>query len=259
MGAGRGRRSPKSGQSNYFVGFKKHTISGVVRWQGRWRVIPLYSQAHGAQVADVDRRLSLVEGVCDGFPGIWPVACVLGDRGYISEAHARRLREQRQIALLLHPRKDMKPPAGTDVEGCPACPCGERLIWEDYDVQDGVLIYRGDPAVCRRCPLAGTCPRQFEFDAGQSEVFWGMVPHHSQLARQLLRAFRPRIEPGFHTAKNQHRLKDFFINSQPLAETLCIISDIVETLDLLADLEAEHPRMTKNTLQQEIQQLELWG
>jgi hypothetical protein len=88
--------------------------------------------------------------------------------------------------------------------GCPLCPLGEPLIWEDYDPSDqGVLIYRGDPRHCPRCPLAGMCPRQFEFSAGAHETLWGMLPYHTRLSSELRRMFRPRIEQGFSTIKRR--------------------------------------------------------
>jgi hypothetical protein len=139
-----------------------------------------------------------------------------------------------------------------DADGCPVCPCGEQLVWEDYDIASEQLIYRGNPNVCRTCPLAGTCPKQFEHDAGRSETFWGMVPGYSRLARRILHQFRPRVEPGFILTKNKYCITDFFINSRSLAQAFCIASDILETLEILAKEWPARARETRQALIRDI-------
>ena len=151
----------------------------------------------------------------------------------------------------------MKPPAGAEKDGCPVCPLGERLIWEDYDLE-GWLIYRGQPGVCRVCPLAGGCAKQFEYDAARHETYLGMVPPHTNLARRILQKFRPRIEHGFNLTKNKYHVTDFFLNSRHLAQTLCGLSDILETLEILAQERPQKGRETRNALLHDIFQLELW-
>jgi hypothetical protein len=258
VGAGRGKRSPKSGQANYFVGYMKHSVYGLLRIAERWQAIPFHSRARPANEADVDMLMPLMQFVFQHLHSFWPVGFVIADRGYVSKKHSRRLREQWTVALILHPKKSMVPPKDSDQDGCPFCALGERLVWNDYDATDGTLIYRGNPNVCRCCPLAGTCPRQFEFDAKTHETFWGMVPYHSRLRQQLLRKFRPRIEPGFNSGKNRFRLKDFFINSQHLAESLCVMSDCLECLEILASQRPQRGRETRNALLGDINALELW-
>jgi len=258
IGASRGKRSPKSGQSNYFVGYKKHSVYGLLRTGETWRTVPFHSLARPANEADVDMLMPLMGFVLAHVHSFWPVRFVIGDRGYVSQQHSRQLREQWTVALILHPKKGMVPPKGCDQDGCPLCSLGERLVWSDYDAADGALIYRGEANVCGICPLAGTCPKQFEFAAETHETFWGMIPYHSRLRRRLLRKFRPRIEPGFNTGKNRFRLKDFFINSEHLAETLCVMSDCLECLEILARERPQKGRETRNALIGDINALELW-
>ena len=258
IGAGRGRRSPKSGQSNHFVGYKKHTISGLIRARGQWRPVPIFSLARPAGKADVEMLKPLLNHVRRRLGDIWPMHLVMGDKGYISAHRAQFLRQRWGVALVVSPKADMRPPANTDPSGCPLCPVGEKLVWEDYDPQDEMLLYSGSAAACQACPLSGRCTKRFEFAAAAHETFWGMVPHHSHLARELMRWFRPRTEPGFNTAKNRHRLKEFFINSRTLAQTLCTMSDIAEILKIMAqEAPQEALRAPKEQLR-EIKQLELW-
>ena len=253
-GADRGARSGKSGQSNYFVGYKKHSACGLVLRQGRFCRIPLCSLARPASLGDVEMLGPLVEAVGGGLNGVWPLGLVIADKGYIQGEQASQLRQRRHVALVVAPKKSMVPPPGCDAQGCPLCPAGEALAWEDYDSEGGGwLIYRGAPALCARCPLAGDCARQFEFAAGAHETFWGMVPSHSRLSRELLRKFRPRVEQGFNLAKNKFRLKGFFLNSLELAQILCVMCDILETLGFLAQERPQQGRETKIALQGELQ------
>jgi hypothetical protein len=259
IGAGRGKRSPKSGQSNYFVGYKKHTVYGLFRRERRWQPVPLFSLARAANVGDVQMMKPLLNFVRRRLNGVWPFSFAIGDKGYISAERACFLREQWHVALVVKPRKGMAPPAGADSSGCPLCPAGEALVWDDYAPDAGVLLYEGERAACTCCPLSGTCSKHFEFPAGAHETFWGMVPSHSQLARDLLRRFRPRIEPGFNTAKNRFALKDFFLNSRHMAQILCTLCDITETLEIIAQERPSRGRETKKAMSRDIKQPELWG
>lgn len=220
--------------------------------------MPLCSLVKPANVTDVEMLGPLVDFVYDQLAGVWPMRMVIGDQGYVQGKVARAMRQDRELALIVRAKKDMTPPADCDAAGCPLCRWGTRLIWQDYDPVDQVLVYHADPRVCVTCPLAGTCPKQFEFPAGRHETFWGMVPAHSRLSHRLLRQLRPRIDQGFNIAKNKFRLRDFFLNSRHLAQTLCILCDILDTLELLALERPQKGRETKTALHQNIQQPELW-
>lgn len=203
--------------------------------------------------------MPLVEAARQGTGGVWPLQLVIADKGYIGEAQAALLRLQWRMGLLVAPRKDMRPPTGCGEQGCPLCPRGEALVWEDYDPEDGGwLIYRGARQTCSTCELAGTCARQFEIAAGINETFWGMVPSHSRLCRELLRKFRPRIEQSFSLAKNKFWLKGFFLNSLELARQLCAMSDVLEVLKFLAEERPQRGHQTKKALQQDLQAPEFW-
>lgn len=217
---------------------------------GRFVRLPLCSLARPASVTDVEMLEPLLEALRRDLTGLWPMGLVILDKGYIQAEQASRWRRDHHVALITAPRKDMKPPPQCDQRGCPLCPLGEALEWEDYVAEDdGVLIYRGQPERCRVCPLAGGCARQFEFAAATHETFWGMVPSHSRLSRQLLRWFRPRIEQGFNLAKNHYRLKGFFLNSLELTQTLCEMCDVLETLGILAQQHPVADRELKKSLQ----------
>ena len=211
-----------------------------------------------ANVADVDMIEPLLDYLRLSLTSIWPIGLVIGDKGYVSASTARRLRERFQIALIVRSKNDMKLPDGCDTQGYPLCPEQERLIWDDYDPGDGVLLYRGDPQLCTRCWMRATCPKQFEFNAALHETFFGMVPLHSRLANELMRVFRPRIEQGFNTAKNRFRLRDFSLNSLLLAQMLCTMCDILDIAFFLAQQRPQNGRQMRNALIRDLNVTELW-
>ena len=224
-----------------------------------WHTLALDSQVWPAHLSDVETLMPLLRQTRQHVAGIWPLSVVLADKGYIQGQQSGWLRQNWHMALVLSPKKDMTPPQGCQADGCPTCPAGERLVWEDYLPEDGgVLIYRGDPAVCRCCALRGDCPRQFERQAAEHETYFGMVPSHSRLCRRLLRLFRPRIEPGFNISKNIHGLKNCFVNSHQLAQTLCAMSDVLETLSLLARQRPCAARKTDIALKGDLREPEFW-
>ena len=72
------------------------------------------------------------------------------------------------------------------------------------------------------------------------------------------KAFLAIDTPGFNRGKNRFRLKDFFINSQHLAECLCVMSDCLECLEILASQRRQRGQETRNALLGDINALELW-
>jgi hypothetical protein len=255
-GSARGTRSKKSGQSPFFIGYKKHTVSAVWRIGETWRLVPLWSLVLPGGVADGRALKPLLNAIVRQLE--WPVHFIVLDRGYVAKQRERFLRRRWGAAAIVAPKKNMTPPAGSDADGCPLCPAGWRLIWDDYDPGDEALIYRGDPARCRVCGLGATCPRQFDIEAGQNEIFWGLVPSHSRLSRTLLRRLRPLIEPGFNRTKNLHGVERFFLNSRPLAQMLCTLSDALAVLDLIAGQRPQMGREVKKVKEQNVGQLRLW-
>ena len=258
IGAARGRRTGKSGQSDYYVGYKKHTAVGFLQIDGHWRGVPLASRVTAANRGDVELITSLFRATQTATRNFWPIHIVLGDKGYTSARDARWLRQEHGVAFVVRPKADLVPPVGTDPDGCPLCPAGERLIWDEYDQADEMLIYRADECVCGACGLRGTCPRQFDFDAGRHETFWGMIPTHSRLARLLLRQFRPLVEPNFYQSKVRHALARLFLNSPEFTDSVGKMSDLIQTLEILAPKKPMRGLQAKNSTLREVKQPELW-
>jgi hypothetical protein len=257
IGAAIGIRTTKSGKMPWFSGYKKHTAYWMLRVDnGSWAPVPICSLIRPGNVKEQRVTKPLLNWI---FRHVrWPVSIILTDQGYVDSRLASFLRTSRNAAMVYKPKTTMTPPAGTEPDGCPICAMGERLVWQEYDAQSAVLVYHGNEQHCRSCPLAGQCPRIFEFDAAMHETFWGMIPSHSKLARMLLQKFRPRAEPGFNTTKNRHNLKDFFLNSLDFTRIACTMSDILICLEIVAKKRSEIPRETQNVLELECEQLIMW-
>lgn len=241
------------------MGYKKHTVSGFVLVEGRRCPMPLLSLVRAASKADVEMLKPLLNFVRRQLSDRLAVNFVVGDKGYLSASRRRFLSRHWRWVLIVEPKSDMKPPAGTQKDGCPTCPMGERLTWLDYDWEEETLLYCCESQRCERCQLAGSlCSRQFEYPAGTHETYWGAVPSHSRLSQQLRRHFRPRVEPGFYIAKRRHGLGRLFLNSRNLAQQLCQVSDSIELLTILAREGAQKPRRTQNSIKTDVSQPELW-
>ena len=153
IGAGKGTRSKKSGQSIYFIGYKKHTLYGMVRFGELWRPVPLCSMVKAAHISEVRVLKPLLNFARRRL--LWPMQFIVVDRGFVDGKRSGFLRRHWNVAIVLYPKINMVPPEGTDTDGCPMCPKGERLVLDDYDYEDGNLIYIGDHSKCHTCPLSG--------------------------------------------------------------------------------------------------------
>lgn len=258
IGAAIGFRTKKTGQMPWFAGYKKHAAYALIQLPDQsWHPLPIASIVKPGNVKEQQVARDLLE--LARLKAQWKFNIVVADQGYVDGVLAGFLRREWQVAMLYKVKTSMTPPPGTDPDGCPTCPSGQRLVWHEYDSQSQSLIYGGDRQHCSRCPLAASCPRVFEFDAGAHESFWGMIPTHSRLAKRLLDKFRPRAEPGFNIAKNRHGLQNMFLNSLELTQILCVCSDLVACLDFLALKPRETPRELKIATRPTLEQPELWS
>ena len=107
------------------------------------------------------------------------------------------------------------------------------------------------------CPEQSQCEKEFCFPPDDHETFFGLIPLHSRLAKQLLVRIRPQVEAGFETDKNRFNLSDFFINSLELARTLSYLADACNILTFTADLRSIHGRRYKKVDRESRRQLEL--
>lgn len=240
-----GARTLKTGQSRFFLGYKKHTFRlWLSRYERGVLLIPLVSWAAPANTS---------EG-CLLFPGVarcwqrwqWRPDVVVGDMGYIDAHSKQRLRERWQVAVVTRLKENMKlvPPFVTPTQA--TCPQGQPLQWLGYEPDDQRHWFgvQSPASLCACCWEATTCGRQFSYAPADHETLLGMLPMNTTVSQRLLQQVRPWIEPAQSYEKNQLGLSQVFLNSLRLTWTMCLVADAAVLLRahaLLRHPPATHP------------------
>lgn len=234
-----GGRTLKTGQSRWFVGYKKHSFR---LW---WReylpsvlLVPLVSWVTPANVSEGGLLVPSLH-YCDQRWSWWP-RHVVADMGYLAAEGKRRCRERWHVAVVTHLRSDMKlvPPFQSEREA--TCAQGQPLHWLGYEVQEDLHWFGPEPSaqLCSRCWEASACPRQFAYAPALHETLLGLLPLNTRAAQRLLQQVRPWIEPAQSYEKNQLGLGQMFLNSLRLAWCMALLADAVVLLRAHALLHA---------------------
>ena len=236
-----GARTVKSGQSRWFIGYKKHTLRlWLAHYSPAVLLVPLISWAVPANrgealflwssVRDCQRRLS------------WLPQWVVGDLAYVRLPTQRRLREELNVAVVTKLRGDMHLVEPFTGRGLARCPQGEPLRWLHYDAEHQQQWFGvgAEPELCAWCWEQTRCAREFAYASVNHEILLGLVPHGSWLSNHLLDKVRPWAEPAQAIEKHQLGLSSFFLNSLQLAWIMCLLADLVVLLRARALL--QNPR-----------------
>lgn len=239
MHAALGGRTLKTGQSRWFVGYKKHTLRlWLPTRHPSVTLLPLVSWVTPANVAEGGLLLPSLRW-CRSHLGWWP-GIVVADMAYLSGASKAAARTGWQTAVVTKLRADMLllPPYQSAAHV--ACPQGQPLEWWEHDAPGGEQWFRApeNPECCPHCWEASRCPRHFSYAAGQHETLFGLIPLASRVSRRLLRQVRPWIEPAQSFEKNQLGLGQMFFNSLRLTWQLSLWADSAVLLRTMAWLDA---------------------
>ena len=213
-----GGRTLKTGQSRWFVGYKKHTLRVWLRQCERKILLaPLVSwiaPAHRGDALFLQPSLLYCERWLDWRPDV-----VVGDMAYISLQKQRQIRERLNVAVVTKLRPDMNLPDEFDPGPIMTCEQGQKLDWLGLDQRQQLHwfgVQESDP-LCSRCWQRSRCPGQFSFSPQQHEILYGLIPLSSRVAQALLTRARPWIESTQSYEKNQLGLGQIFLNSLRLA------------------------------------------
>lgn len=233
-----GGRTLKSGQSRWFVGYKKHTMRLWLPTAHRSvTLLPLVSWVTPGNVAEGGLLVPSLRW-CRRHLGWWP-GIVVADMGYLSAASKQAARTGWQTAVVTQLRADMRlrPPyvSAAQVE----CPQGQPLEWWEHEPASGEQWFRAPTAAeyCAHCWEASSCPRHFGYAVGQHETLFGLIPLASRVSRRLLRQVRPWIEPAQSFEKNQLGLGQMFFNSLRLTWQMSLWVDSAVLLRTMAWLD----------------------
>jgi hypothetical protein len=226
-----GGRSRKDGFSRYFIGYKKHTLRLWLRQhQPSILLAPLISWAAPANRDDVVFLEPSVNYCARHLE--WTPNIVVGDLGYLGMVTQRRLRENRQVALVTKFRPNMVLPEAFDNPFSLTCDQGQTLHWLGFHEAEQLHWFGvADPnPLCNCCWQRSACPREFSFKPQDHEILFGTIPFGSRVGQQLLRQARSWIEATQSYDKNQLGLSQFFLNSLRLTWIMCLLADTVALL-----------------------------
>ena len=234
-----GGRTLKTGQSRWFVGYKKHSFR---LW---WReyspsvlLVPLVSWVAPANVSEGGLLVPSLH-YCDQRWSWWPRQ-VVADMGYLAAQSKRLCRERWRVAVVTHLRSDMKLVTPFVSEREATCEQGQPLEWLGYDVRDDLHWFGPLPPaqLCTSCWQASGCPRQFAYAPAVHETLLGLLPLSTLAAQRLLQQVRPWIEPAQSYEKNQLGLSAMFFNSLRLTWCMALLADAAVLLRAHALLDA---------------------
>jgi hypothetical protein len=215
----------KSGQSRWYIGYKKHTLRlWLSQIADRIVLAPLISWAAPASRGEclfLEPSVRYCANVLNFTPDF-----VVGDMAYINLAVHRRLRERFQVAVVT------KWPDAFDSPTHMSCEQGQRLHWLGLEPRDQLHWFGVQDAqpLCTRCWQQSQCPKQFAHAPNEHEIFYGAIPSNSRVAQRLLYQCRPWIEATQSYDKHQLGLSHYFINSLQLCWTVCLLTDTVALL-----------------------------
>lgn len=226
-----GARTLKTGQSRFFVGYKKHTFR---LWLQRYKrgilLVPLVSWVAPANLSEGCLLRPSVAQCWRRWQ--WRPDFIVGDMGYIDAATKRAVREQWQVAVITRLKENMNcvTPFETPTQAC--CRQGQPLHWLGYESADDLHWFgvTETSALCARCWKASGCARQFGFAPSAHETLLGLLPMNTATSAQLLQQVRPWIEPAQSYEKNQLGLSQVFFNSLRLTWAMCLLADAVVLL-----------------------------
>ena len=234
-----GGRTLKTGQSRWFVGYKKHSFR--LWWRESSQSVLLVPLVSWVAPANVSEGGFLVPSLnyCEQRWSWWPRQ-VVADMGYLAAASKRRCRERWRVAIVTHLRSDMKLVAPFVSEREATCEQGQSLEWLGYDVRDDLHWFGPLPPadLCMRCWQASGCPRQFAYAPAVHETLLGLLPLNTLAAQRLLQQVRPWIEPAQSYEKNQLGLGAMFFNSLRLTWCMALLADAAVLLRAHALLHA---------------------
>jgi hypothetical protein len=221
-----GGRTLKTGQSRWFVGYKKHTLRlWLSAHQPQVLLVPLVSWMAPANVGEGGLLVPAL-GLCVA-RWSWRPDYIVADMGYLAAANKQICRQRWQVAVLTHLRSDMKVTPPFETERQAVCPQGAPLRWLGYDArtQEQWFGTISEAGLCGCCWQQSQCLRQFVYPASAHETLLGRLPLNTRAAQFLLQKIRPWIEPAQSYEKNQLGLGALFLNSLRLAWCWGLLAD----------------------------------
>jgi hypothetical protein len=257
--AAMGQRTFKTGQSRWYVGYKKHTLR--LWWRQQEESVLLVPLVSWVTPANVFEGALLVPSLhyCQQRWQWWP-KMIVADMSFMAAELKKLCRTRWQVAVVTRLRSDMRLLPPYVAWNRTQCHQGQPLRWLEYVPEDQQHWFGAaeHEDYCSHCWEASTCPRQFAFAADQHETLFGLLPLASLPAQRLIQQVRPWIEPAQSYEKNQLGLNAVFLNSLRLAWYLSLLADAAVLLRIQAALQAPSQRPLLHDLMAHQRQFD-WG
>jgi hypothetical protein len=224
-------RTVKSGQSRWFIGYKKHTLRLWVPQQVESvLLVPLMSWVAPANRGDalfLEPSLRHCQKQLDFLPDL-----VVADMAYLHLAMQRRVREELGVGILTRLRADLEVPKALESGVTMRCRQGQKLEWLGLHEAEQLhwFAVRDAQPLCPWCWEQSHCPKEFSFAPSDHEIVFGTVPLSSRTGQRLMQQTRPWIEAAQSYEKNQLGLGAMFLNSLRLTWTLSLLADTITLL-----------------------------
>jgi hypothetical protein len=237
-----GARTLKTGQSRFFLGYKKHTFRlWLSQYPAGVLLVPLVSWIAPANLSEGRFLVPSIEHCQRRL--LWHPELVVADMGYIDAASKREIRERWQVPVVTRLKENMNLVVPFETPERAVCPQGQTLQWLGYDENDQEHwfgVTQSEP-LCVRCWEASTCSRQFCFRPEIHETLLGLLPMNTRTSQRLLQQVRPWIEPAQSYEKNQLGLSQVFFNSLRLTWSMALLADAAVLLRASVLLEKPLP------------------
>lgn len=248
-GATMGGRTKKSGQTQTFIGYKKHTIW---TWLPKFsKLIPLISTTKTATYSDHKAYLENINFVSDVFKEKEVLS--VADMGYIDSETKNISRVKYNIPLITAMKKNMIIDDKLfDHEGTPTCPEGYKLLHYEFDWKIHTHFYLANREDCNACPLNATCIKEFDFSPAIHETLLNPIPLHTYINRKLRKKIRPLCEAGNFKDKHIYNNNAVFKNNDNIVSFMNSITDIAQLLDMIVFVKCnknKKPRTIDNSRQ----------
>jgi hypothetical protein len=248
-GASKCGRTKKSGKTQTFVGWRKHTIWTVLRKYSK--VIPLASTTQTATYSDNKGYLNNINPVRDLFPAKTLIS--VADMGYIDSETKNISRTKFDIPLITSIKKNMIIDENLfDPDGTPTCSEGYRLLHDEYDKKLQTHYYVANRDNCNACPFNATCEKEFSLSSKIHETLLNPIPLHTKLNKKLRKQIRPQCESGNFLDKHVYNINNLFKNNGKLVSFVNKTVDIAHLLDVIVFIkksENKKPRKTVDSVQ----------
>jgi hypothetical protein len=228
----------KSGQSKFFLGYKKHTFRWWLQaYERSVQLVPLVTWVAPANLSEGRLLRPSIAQVMRRWG--WCPEIVVADMGYIDADTKRRIRQEWRVAVVTRLKENMVLVPPFEQPERVVCPQGQTLRWLGYVPPEdqhwfGVL---DEPTLCPWCWEQSGCAQQFAYRPEAHETLLGLLPMNTRASQRLLQQVRPWIEPAQAFEKNQLGLSQVFFNSLHLAWTMSLLADAAVLLRAQALLE----------------------